>query len=301
MTIIWLQTSKNHNNLRIIFLIMLMPLVLYICMIIFFAITYSNISLNDNLYYSLISLLWASPLILLWLVIWIYFQKKIIFSFTHAKELTREENSEIYNIVENLCISRWLPIPKIGIIETENMNAFATWWDKKNSHIVFSRWLIDNLTKEEIEAVAAHELTHIINWDIKTMVIANVFIWIIWTIWYILMRTKSKWKNWAPIVILWLILYLVSLIILPLINLAISRKKEFLADAWSVELTKNKDSMISALEKISKKSYIPDIDKKWIWVESMFIYSPKNIWNKIRWFFSTHPSLEERIELLKKY
>lgn len=301
MTIVWLQTSKNHNNFRIIFLILLMPLIIYISVVLFFAISYSELSLNDNLYLSLTYLLWASPLILLWLLIWIYFQKKIIFSFTHTKEITREENAEIYNIVENLCISKWLPIPKIWIIETTNMNAFATWWDKKNSHIVFSRWLIENLTKEEIEAVAAHELTHIINWDVKTMVIANVFIWIIGSIWYILMRTKSKWKNWAPIVILWLILYLVSLIILPLVNLAISRKKEFLADAWSVELTKNKDAMISALEKISKKAFIPDIEKRWVWIESMFIYSPKNIWSKIKWLLSTHPSLEERIELLKKY
>jgi len=304
MQIVWLQTSKTQNNLRIMFLILLMPLIVFLCLLIFFLISLEGVILNEALYYSFITLLWSLPLILLWLIIWINIQKKIIFSYTWAKEITRQQSPDLYNLVENLCISRWLPVPKIWIIDSSNMNAFATWWDPKNSHVVFSKWLLNWLNKDEVEAVAAHELTHIINWDVKTMVIANVFIWIIGTVWYILMRSWSwRWRWWKnPLPILGWLLYVVSLLILPLINLAISRKKEFLADAWSVELTKNRDAMISALQKISKKSYIPEVEKKWIWLESMFIYSPKaNISNKIKWFFSTHPSLEDRIALLQKY
>lgn len=304
MQIVWLQTSKTQNNLRIFFLVLLMPLVVFICLIIFFLIWVEGIFLGEAIKHSFITVLWSLPLILLWLIIWINIQKKIIFSYTWAREITRQQSPDLYNMVENLCISRWLPIPKIWIMDSSNMNAFATWWDPKNSHVVFSKWLLKSLNKEEIEAVAAHELTHIINWDVKTMVIANVFIWIIWTVWYILFRSwwRSKWKWAIPLVVLWGLLYLVSLLILPLINLAISRKKEYLADAWSVELTKNRDAMISALQKISKKSYIPEVEKKWIWLESMFIYSPKaSIWKKIKGFFSTHPSLEDRIALLQKY
>jgi len=190
------------------------------------------------------------PILLIWLFVWVMMQKKIIF-FTWAKEVDRKWEPEIYNIVENLCISKWLVVPKIAIIEDNSMNTFATWWSKNDSYIIFSRWLINKLEKDEIEAVVAHELTHIINWDVKNMVIINVFIWAIWTIWYILMRTwswrSSKWSN--PLPIFWLFLYLASIILLPLINLAISRKKEFLADAWSATLTKNPEWLIRALKK----------------------------------------------------
>jgi len=251
------------------------------------------------------TLLYVSPIILLWLLIWIFFQKKIIFSFTWASEVKRKEYPELYNIVENLCISRWLPVPKIWIIYDDSMNAFATWWTPKNSHIVFSKGLLDSLSKDEIEAVAWHELTHIINWDVRTMVIINVFIWIIGTIWYMLLWTRSGSGKKNPLKILWLVLYIVSLTILPLINLAISRKKEFLADAWSVELTKNKDAMISALNTISSNAKIASVQGKNSWVASMFIFDPKKeskwILQKIKSIFSTHPSLEARIDMLNKY
>lgn len=127
---------------------------------------------------------------LLWLIIGVFFQKQIIFAFTGAKILERNENKEVYNIVENLCISRGIPVPKIGIIEDESMNAFATGWTPKNSYVVFSRGILKRLNKEEIEAVAGHELTHILNGDVRTMVIINVFIGMIGTIGYILMRSR---------------------------------------------------------------------------------------------------------------
>ncbi len=302
MPIIWLQTSKTQNNLRVVFLISLLPLLVFLCLLIFYTMTNKWIAFQESIYMSWITVLYSSPLILLWLIIWITIQKKLIFGFTWAREIQRTDNPEIYNIVENLCISRGLPIPKIWIIDDDSMNAFATWWSPKNSYIVFSKWLIEKLDKREIEAVAWHELTHIMNWDVKTMVITNVFIWIIWTIWYILMRTRWK-KN--PLPLLWLFLYLLSLILLPLINLAISRKKEFLADAWSVELTKDKDSMIKALQKISTDARIEYIDWKSSTVSSMFIYSPKSntksAFSFISNMMSTHPPIEERIELLQKY
>jgi len=302
MAIIWLQTSKTQNNLRVVFLITLLPLLVFLCLVLFFSIAYEWVVFQDSIYMSWITVLYSSPLILLWLIIWILIQKSIIFNFTWAKEIDRKSNPDIYNIVENLCISRGLPIPKIWIIDDDSMNAFATWWSPKSSYIVFSKWLIEKLDKQEIEAVAWHELTHIMNWDVKTMVITNVFIWIIWTIWYVLMRTRGR-KN--PLPLLWLFLYLLSLILLPLINLAISRKKEFLADAWSVELTKDKNAMISALQKISGDARIEYIDWKNSTIASMFIYSPKSTqksaFSFISSMMSTHPSIEERIELLQKY
>lgn len=315
MTIIWLQTSKKANTLKVIYLVLLMPLVVFLCLFLYFEMqifsSEQNIFDLNNITFSLKwafqLLIYSLPIMFLWLIVWVYFQKQIIFSFTWAKELSRKDNKELYNIIENLCISRGLPIPKIWIIEDNSLNAFATWWTPKNSHVVFSRWLINKLDKKEIEAVAWHELTHIINWDVRLMVIINVFIWMIWTIWYILLisRSSSENKNNSGLKILWLMLYIVSLLILPLINMAVSRKKEFLADAWSVELTKDKDSMISALRKISKDSVIKGVDKKSSSVKAMFINNPEikkvKFFSKISNLFSTHPSIEKRIELLEKY
>lgn len=306
---VWLQTSIWSNRLKTLYLISLMPIIVFLSIVLWYYLSYWNLSesvINEIISSSLFSL----PIIFIWFFIAIFFQKKIIFSFAGAKEITRKENPEIYNIVENLCISRWLPTPKIWILEDDSMNAFATWWGQKNARIVFSRWLLHKLEKNEIEAVAAHELTHIINEDIKIMVVATVFIWIIGTIWEILLRTakssskssNSKW--WNPLPIIGLILYLVSIIILPLINLAISRKREFLADAGAVELTKDKYAMIQALEKISTDASIESIKK--VSVAQMCIEDP--FMKKTHWItnffgnlFSTHPSIESRIQALKNY
>jgi heat shock protein HtpX len=270
--------------------------------------------LNNNFWEGFINTfsttsLYLFPVVFLWTMIAVYFEKNIIFSFTWAKEITRIENPEIYNIVENLCISRGIPTPKIGIMDDPSMNAFATGWNPKKSWIVFSKGILNRLEKDEIEAVAGHELTHILNGDVKNMVIINVFIGAIGTIGYFLMKmssgsSSSSKKWWNPLVFLWILLYLLSIILLPLINLAISRKKELLADAGSVEITKNSLAMIWALEKISQDSVIEKITKQSNSIASMFIFNPKQApryFVSIRNLFSTHPSIEERIELLKKY
>lgn len=300
--IIWLKSSIWENRARSIYLILLLPLI--VALSIFLVLYYSYGEINNQLIteFTNINIVWL-PIIWIWLFLWILFQRQIIFSFSGAVPIERKNEPEIYNIVENLCISRWLPVPKIWIIEDDSLNAFATWWTPKNSWIVFSRWILNTLDKNEIEAVAWHELTHIMNGDIKIMVLTNVFIWIIWTIGEILMRMKSSSsdsKNNNPLPLLWLVLYLLSLLIFPLINLAISRKREFLADAGSVELTKNPNALISALQKISQNPFIESIEKDNI--SAMCIEYPKP--KKSSFFsdlFSTHPSIEKRIEQLRMY
>lgn len=308
MAAIWLTTSIWQNRLKLIYLMLLLPIVVVLCISLYLFVIHQEI---NSLFWDdfLIINTYLIPILILWLIIWIYLQKQIIFKFTWAKEVTRKEEPEIYNIVENLCISRWLITPKIWIIEDNSLNAFATWWSPKSSWVVFSRWLIKKLDKKEIEAVAAHELTHIINWDVKNMVIINVFIWAIGTIWYLLMRTgmlrwssRSKGKN--PLPLLGLFLYLASILLLPLINLAISRKKEYLADAWAVQLTKDNESMINALKKISNNSIIESVADNGRNVASMFIGNPRNkpkLFWEFRSLFSTHPSIESRIEALQRY
>ncbi|QFR38758.1 M48 family metallopeptidase [Candidatus Gracilibacteria bacterium 28_42_T64] len=302
MAIIGLRTSIMHNRLRLFYLFMLIPSI--VLGVLFLSIYIQHGVISDALIDDFVSISGFGLIILsVRMFVGVYFQKQMIFGFTGAKEITRKENPEIYNIVENLAISRGLPTPKVAIIEDSSLNAFATGWTIKNSWIVFSRGLLDKLNKQEIEAVAGHELTHIINGDVKNMIIINVFIGAIGTIGYYLMRVRGKGKN-NPLPILGLLLYLISIIILPLINLAISRKKEFLADAGSVELTHDKNAMISALKKISSDSIIEKMDSKGSSIAGMFIENPKKKEKSFKWFrnlFSTHPSMEDRIAMLEKY
>lgn len=304
----WIQGSIRSNRMRSIFLIILFPVVLWLFMCVAFTlIFYYNSetvigfaqSRNQASLYAIdiFSLLW--PILLIRWIISFFFYRQIIFKFSWARAITRQENPEIYNIVENLCISKWLPTPKIGVLDDDSLNAFATWRNSKNSWIVFSRWLINKLNKSEIESVAAHELTHIINKDSLLMIIIVVFVWAVATIGQILMRIRSSGKGKNPLPLIGLLLVIVGYLIYPFIQLAISRKREYLADAGSVEITKDKYAMISALQKISQDPIIESIKKDT--VAAMCIQTPFAPGGKLKTLLSTHPSIEDRIKALQSY
>jgi len=244
--------------------------------------------------------------ILIWFIISFLFHKNLITTLTHAKPIERSVYPKLYNIVENLCISRGLPTPKIYIINDASMNAFASGLSPKDSIIVFTQGLVNKLDDKEIEAVAAHELTHIMNRDTRLMLIAIIFVGIITTLSEILirMRIRPKGKKAGSAVLIMLAVKLIAFIIGTFISImiqsAISRKREFLADSGSVELTKDSKHLISALEKISQDSKVEAINNKNL--AQMFIINPisetkTNVWNKL---FSTHPPVAERIEILKQ-
>ena len=238
------------------------------------------------------------PVLILWVLIAFSFQKELIFAFSGARPITRQENPEIYNIVENLCISRGLAVPKIWIIDHYWMNAFALGWTPSNSRIVFTKGVLEKLNRNEVEAVAAHELTHIMNKDSLLMFVMIIYIWGISMIGEILIRTgRGKWneKGKSILPLIWLVLIVLGYLFYPLIRLAISRKREFLADAGAVELTKDNQAMISALQKISKDSLIPLKNEK---MAAMFIENPLDTISEL---FQTHPSIQERIAALKNY
>ena len=255
-------------------------------------------------------------LIVLWIrwLVSFFLQKDIMFGLSGAKAITRKENPEIYNIVENLCISKWLPMPKIAIMNEPWMNAFATWWRQKDSRIAFTSGLLQNLDKKEIEAVAGHELTHLINKDSLLMYVAYVFVWAMTMVWQYALRfwwtsnSSSKRGWWIAIfgiafLALWYLFY-------PLVRLAISRKREFMADLGSVELTRDNQSMISALRKISWNSVVSKASDS---ISSFFIAEPRRISmsmnssapattkktkTSIR---DSHPSIDDRISTLQMY
>ena len=248
-----LQEGIRSNRIKTYILVFSLPIILAI---VIFLICYYDASktgitngsaVNEAMDNTVGFLTVWVPALLIYLIIAFIYEKKIMFSFSWAKEVTRKEEPEIYNIVENLCITRWIHPPKIWIIEEEWMNAFALWRRSKDSRICFTRWLLNNLDRREIEAVAWHELTHILNKDSLLMLVTILYIWIIGTIWrYLYYRGSSEKRNklWLAFIVIWYLFY-------PLIRLAISRKREYLADAGSVILTHDNQAMISALRKIS--------------------------------------------------
>ena len=156
-----MQSFKAENQRKTTLLLIWFPVVLllifWVVLTLFFTDTGSwNDWWNLTMKYF--------PIVLVGLGIWgavsFYMQKDIMFWLSGAKPITRKDNPEVYNIVENLCISKWLPMPKIAIMDEPWMNAFATWWKQKDSRIAFTSGLLENLNKKEVEAVEGHELTH---------------------------------------------------------------------------------------------------------------------------------------------
>ena len=318
----WMQSFKADNQRKTVLLLILFPafllLIFWIVFTLFFTNTGSweewwNIALK---YFPL-----AVVGLLIWWLVSFFLQKDIMFWLSGAKAITRKDNPELYNIVENLCITKWLPMPKIAIMNEAWMNAFATWWKKDDSWIAFTSGLLQNLDKKEIEAVAGHELTHLINKDSLLMYVAYVFVGVVTLVGEYLVRyyswsgssgsysNRGRWMIvfWFAFLALWYLFY-------PLIKLAISRKREYMADLGSVELTRDNQSMISALRKISSNSYVA---KSNTWISSFFIADPKIfLWNGVGWWmknyasnswrkktsiWDSHPSIDDRIERLQSY
>ena len=303
----WIQQSISSNKTKTILLLICFPVLLYLITYIVMSIIPTWESASQNATNAIDIALTVSIIVTIIWTIALFIQKKIIFNYTWTKELERKDNPRIYNIVENLCISKWLKTPKIWIIQDNSMNAFATWRSDKDSRVVFTTWLINRLDDREIAAVAWHELTHIANRDCRLMAVIVVYIWILTTIWSYIFRwwvywgsSSSKWKFKAILPLIWIICLVLWYIFYPLIRLAISRKREYLADAWSVLLTRDRDAMISALQKISTDSTVESIQRDT--VAAMCIENPLG---KIKQGFanllSTHPSVEDRIAALKNY
>jgi heat shock protein HtpX len=250
-----------------------------------------------------------------WFLIAFVFQQQLIDMSTGAENVTREAAPKLYNTLENLCISRGLPMPGLRIIETDGLNAFASGLRESNYSVAVTRGLLDRLTDAELEAVLGHELTHIRNRDTQLMVIALVFAGIFSFIGQLIFNNwgfpmgfgrssdsndnsdrRSAGGGAAFAILIALVTILVSWGLSVLIRFALSRRREFLADAGSVELTKNPDAMISALRKISLAPQVPQASAH---MSAFFIESPA--YRPENSLFSTHPSIEARIDALVRY
>jgi heat shock protein HtpX len=237
-----------------------------------------------------------------------FYGDKIITYLTNAKEVKKDDLPEIYRVLENLTITAGLPkTPKLYIINSPALNAFATGRNYNNALVALTTGLIEKLTIEEIEGVIAHELAHIKNRDITLMMISTVLIGIVSILADIFLRwswansNNDNNKSSNPIFLaLGIILAFMAPIFAQLIHLAISRKREFMADATGVLLTRNPNGLANALEKIARQTEILNVPPS---TAGLFIANPFN--NRrgfINWLgnlFSTHPPIEERIKTLK--
>lgn len=232
-----------------------------------------------------------------------YNSDQIILSINGAREATREEFLQLNVTLETLCIATGLPMPKLYVMESESLNAFATGRNPKHAVICVTTGLIEKLDKYEMEGVLAHELSHIKNYDILVSTIAIVMVGFVTILSDMLVRgrfynsSNNKNDNSNSIIqLIGLIFIILSPIFANLLNLLISRNREYLADASAVEITRNKEGLISALKKIEDLSKpMENINKA---TESLFIADPQKSEEKDS-IWSTHPSTVNRIKKLQ--
>src|SRR5688572_11613036 len=284
----------------------------------------------------------AMLIALAWFVIAFFGYRAMIRSATGARGVTRKEAPELYNMLENLCISRGIPMPRLEIIDTPALNAYAAGLREGDYTIAVTRGLLERLEPSEIEAVLAHELTHIRNRDTQLMVIAVIFAGIFGFIGDLLIRRWDFPYGWSPTprrfpdpddrspwqstptssqdddgyrgggrgggggsssgggaaiiaIVIAIAIILISWGISTLIRFALSRSREYLADAGSVELTKNPDAMISALRKIERNASF-NVPSR---MEAFFIENPLK--SRLTGLLATHPSVDARVEALELY
>jgi heat shock protein HtpX len=286
--------------------------------VIFFGLTwlfffFSSFNQNEpvSLYQVNQSFLLAAPFIIIGVAIWFtvaYFShSSMINKATDSKPLARSENKRVYNLVENLCISTGMNLPKINIIEDDSLNAFASGINEKTFSVSLSRGIIEKLNDEELEAVIAHELTHIRNRDVRLLIISIVFVGIFAFISQMLFRSiqfgrVGRGKKGGAGILIAMVLALVGLLISTLFRFALSRKREFLADAGSAELTRHPLALASALRKISADPTIEAVKRKD--VAQMFIENPQKEEKSsfsISSLFATHPPISKRIQILEQF
>lgn len=235
-----------------------------------------------------------------------YFSDKIVLSLSRAKEVSEEQNPYIHKLVENLCIGAGLPKPKIYIIEDTAMNAFATGRDPKHAVICFTSGIIQRLDKLELEGVIAHELSHIGNYDIRLMSVVSVLVGSIvliadWVSRGVIHGGSSRNRQSSGfVVLLGFIFIILAPIIGTLIKLAISRSREYLADASAALLTRYPKGLADALRKISKDDQILEVANAA--TAHLYIMSPlrSDSLSFLSNLFSTHPPVEERIRRLEQ-
>src|SRR6516164_2617299 len=293
-----IAANKTRSMVLLASLFLLVYVIVYAGALIIEVVNYAGAPADYYLRAALRDLVRSLPFstgaVALWIVIAYFFHQKIIDAVTGGTDVTRREQPRLYNLLENLCISRGIPMPKLKIVDSEALNAYATGLNPKQYAITVTTGLLNALNDREIEAVLGHELTHIRNGDVQMMVVAVIIAGVVGFFAELLFRVffnfgnygwgwsygrGSSWSSGSSssssgsgsssdrkssgggaailIVILAVVLIVLAWALSQFVRLALSRSREYLADAGSVELTKNPDAMISALRKIEGRGELP--------------------------------------------
>lgn len=307
MEYIGLQTQIARNNRRSVLLLLAFPALILgaVYVILFFGLE-QNLEETNWMFLQII------PIVLIAVAVWFliaYFSHTAIIKATSGSEtLSRKENMRVYNLTENLCMSIGMTMPKLYVIDSPALNAFASGIDKNSFAVTLTTGIIEKLDDRELEGVIAHELTHIRNKDVRLLIISIIFVGIFAFALEILFRTflyggagRKREKSDGKLVLIALLVAIVVYVLSLLFKFALSRKREYLADAGAVEMTKNSHAMASALRKISGNS---DLDVKAEDLKQAFIENDpkhsKSFFSSIGGLFSTHPPIEKRIQILER-
>jgi len=310
-----IQSNKRRSIALLFGLFFLVYLMVFAGALLAEALSH-DASLDGLIRKALQDLIWAAPIATVataaWIVIAYFFNQSLIDAVTGGREVTRKEEPRLYNILENLCISRGITMPKLKVTDDSALNAFASGLNERQYSITVTSGLLDHLDDKEIQAVLGHELTHIRNLDVRMLVIATVIAGVIGFFAELLFRMvfQGGWR-WGGggrssdgdrgkgggglAIVIAIALVAVAWMLSVVIRFALSRKREYLADAGSVELTKDPDAMISALRKIEGRGELEGATSA---VMEMCIDNPREGFADL---FATHPPIESRIAALIQF
>ncbi len=311
-----IQTQISRNNLRSVLLIIAFPALLLSMVWLFWYIVSPPEAGVDRLELTNQSFTEAIPFVigatLIWFLISYFTHTSIINATTGAKPLERRNNKKVYNLTENLCIAEGMPMPKLQIIETDALNAFASGINRKSYRVTLTRGLINKLDDHELEGVIAHELAHIKNKDVRLLIISLIFVGIFSLVAQIafrsllygsMFRSRGNQKGSGQVMIIILVLAMIAYFFSMIFRFALSRKREYMADAEAVNMTKRPESLASALRKISGNFRVESVKSDH--VAEMFIENQPDkssgFMSFISGMFATHPPIEKRVKVLEQF
>lgn len=319
MQYVGIQKQQSRNNFLSLLLLILFPILVigltYVfCYLLITVVKKGTIDATNYYFMNMVPYVIAG--VLIWFLIAYFANTSIINASTGSRPLERKENKRVYNLVENLCMSQGMKMPKINVIEDDSLNAYASGINNKTYTLSLSRGIINKLEDDELEAVIGHELTHIRNKDVRLLIVSIVFVGIFAMIAQIAMRSvyfssftrsnrdeKGGGNGTIVIIILALVVAAIGYFFSIMMRFAISRQREYMADAGSAEMTKNPRALASALRKIAFDPNIEAVERED--VAQLFIENPgkqsRSALSGISGLFATHPPIEKRIQVLEQF
>jgi heat shock protein HtpX len=314
MEYIGLAAQQRRNNRLSALLMLAFPLLILLLVYIF--LIFAGYDSYSGLEEVNIMFVGVAPFVVLVVGIWFLIAYKmhtrIIMNSAGARPLSRKENMRVYNLVENLCIASGMTIPKVFIIDDPALNAFASGVNQQSYAVTLTSGIIKELNDEELEGVIAHELMHIRNNDVRLLIISIVFVGILAFAAEILfrsmlrstprVRSKNDKGGGQMLLLVALLLAVLGYIFSMLFRFALSRKREYLADAGAADMTKNPKALANALRKVSRNYKVSSV--KSAEVAELFLenrketsagFSPKTMLHNL---FATHPPIDKRIAFL---